>query len=77
MIVNHSPQFMLIHSQKRLFVDTMRQMRTKAIELRKKDRAKIIQAHPWYKDMVDKIVLTGKREGPGEVESAMLEFIQG
>ena len=55
----------------------MRQMRHGSEENKKKDRARVLHVHLWYKDMVDKLILTGKRDGPSDIETLLIEFIKG
>lgn len=68
--------FQILHL-KALFTDAMSKMRKKSQDSRLKKRQLTIEMHPWFNDMVEKLVLTGKREGAHEIEATLVQLIKG
>jgi 2-oxo-4-hydroxy-4-carboxy--5-ureidoimidazoline (OHCU) decarboxylase len=60
-----------------LLEDTISNMRKKADVERKLEREQLIKSHPWFNELVDKVITAGKMGNISETEELIIACIRG
>jgi hypothetical protein len=60
-----------------LLVDTISDMRKTADAERNSEREQLVKSHPWFNELVDKVITAGKMGNISETEASIIACIRG